>query len=399
MRERAVGLVLEHRSEYASQWEAIVSVAGKVGVSSETLRRWVRQAETDAGARSGTTSEDTERIRLLARENRELRRANEILKAASGFLREGARPSTATLVAFITGHKNRFGVEPICVVLTDAGMQIAPSTYYAACSRPPSARAVRDAELKREIKRVYEENYSVYGAEKVWWALNREGIVVGRCRVERLMRALGLVGAVRGKTVRTTVADPDGVRAPDLVKRQFTAGAPNRLWVADFTYVATWAGTVYTAFTIDVFSRRIVGWKTSMSKETSLVLDGIDMGLQQRDYHSKEGEHKLVHHSDAGSQYTSFRFTQHLLDTGIDASIGTVGDALDNALAESMIGLYKTELIKPHGPWHTLEEVDVATAAWVDWYNNRRLHGACGGRPPVEYETLYELGDLINLVA
>jgi putative transposase len=204
---------------------------------------------------------------------------------------------------------------------------------------------------------------------------------------------------VRGKKVRTTVPDPDGARAPDLVKRQFTAGAPNRLWVADFTYVSTWAGTVYTAFAIDVFSRRIVDWKTSMSKETDLVLDAIDMGLQQRDYHPTHGVGKLVHHSDAGSQYTSFRFTQHLIDSGIDASIGTVGDALDNALAESTIGLYKTELIKPRGPWHTISEVDVATAAWVDWYNNRRLHGACGGRPPVEYETLYELGDLISLVA
>jgi len=164
-------------------------------------------------------------------------------------------------------------------VLADVGVQIAPSTYYAACARPPSVRAVRDEELKKEIKRVYEENYSVYGAKKVWWAPGREGISVGRCRVERLMRVLGLVGAVRGKTVRTTVSDPDGVRAPDLVKRQFAAGAPNRLWVADFTYVATWAGTVYTAFVIDVFSRRIVGWKTSMSKETDLVLDAIDMGL------------------------------------------------------------------------------------------------------------------------
>ena len=284
-------------------------------------------------------------------------------------------------------------------MLTDVGIQIAPSTYYATVGRPPSARAVRDEYLKKEIVRVYEENYLVYGAKKVWWALNREGITVGRCRVERLMRALGLVGAVRGKTVRTTVPDPDGVRAPDLVKRQFTAGAPNRLWVADFTYVSTWAGTVYTAFAIDVFSRRIVGWATRMSKQTDLVLDAIDMGLRQRDYHPTHDVDKLVHHSDAGSQYTSFRFTQHLLDSGIDASIGTVGDALDNALAESTIGLYKTELIKPRGPWHTIEEVDVATAAWVDWYNNRRLHGACGGRPPVEYETLYELGDLISLVA
>jgi putative transposase len=287
---------------------------------------------------------------------------------------------------FITQHKKRFGVEPICTVLTDFGMRIAPSTYYAAITRLPSARAVRDEQLKKDITRVYEENYSVYGAEKVWWALNREGIAVGRCRVERLMRALGLVGAVRGKKVRTTVSDPDAARAPDLVKRQFATGAPNRLWVADFTYVATWAGTVYTAFTIDVFSRKIVGWKTSMSKETGLVLDAIEMGLQVRDYREQDGEGKLIHHSDAGSQYTSFRFTQRLIDSGVDASIGTVGDALDNALAESLIGLYKTELIKPRGPWHNIKEVEIATAAWVDWYNNRRLHGACGGRPPVEFE-------------
>jgi putative transposase len=202
---------------------------------------------------------------------------------------------------FITQHKKRFGVEPICTVLTDFGMRIAPSTYYAAITRLPSARAVRDEQLKKDITRVYEENYSVYGAEKVWWALNREGIAVGRCRVERLMRALGLVGAVRGKKVRTTVSDPDAARAPDLVKRQFATGAPNRLWVADFTYVATWAGTVYTAFTIDVFSRKIVGWKTSMSKETGLVLDAIEMGLQVRDYREQDGEGKLIHHSDAGS--------------------------------------------------------------------------------------------------
>ena len=194
-------------------------------------------------------------------------------------------------------------------------------------------------------------------------------------------------------------SDPAGARAADLVKRQFTAGAPNRLWVADFTYVATWAGTVYVAFAIDVFSRKIVGWRAAMSKETDLVLDAIDMGLRVRNYYPGLDGDKLVHHSDAGSQYTSFRFTQHLLDAGIDASIGTVGDALDNALAESTIGLYKTELIKPQGPWHNLSEVDVATAAWVDWYNNRRLHGACGYRPPTEFEALYELGDLTSLVA
>jgi putative transposase len=284
-------------------------------------------------------------------------------------------------------------------VLTEFGIKIAPSTYYAALARPKSARAVRDEELMEEIQRVYDDNYRVYGARKIWWQLRRDGIAVGRCRVERLMRRLGLAGAVRGKTVRTTVSDKDGVRAADLVKRQFTAGAPNRLWVADFTYVATWAGTVYVAFAIDVFSRKIVGWCASMSKETDLVLDAIERGLRHRDYRWREGQDKLIHHSDAGSQYTSFRFTQHLIDSGIDASIGTVGDALDNALAESTIGLYKTELIKPNGPWHNKNEVDVATGTWVDWYNNRRLHGACGGRPPVEFETLYENGDLISLVA
>ena len=284
-------------------------------------------------------------------------------------------------------------------MLTEFGYKIAPSTYYAALTRPKSAREIEDEQLMVEIKRVHEENYSVYGAKKVWCQLRREGIGCGRGRVERLMQRLGLQGVVRGKTVRTTVSDKDGVRAADLVKRQFVAGAPNRLWVADFTYVATWAGTVYVAFAIDVFSRKIVGCKTSMSKETSLVLDAINQGLRIRDYRAVDGVVRLIHHSDAGSQYTSFRFTQHLIDAGVDASIGTVGDALDNALAESTIGLYKTELIKPQGPWHTLNEVEVATAAWVEWYNNRRLHWACGGRPPTEFETLYELGDLTSLVA
>ena len=251
-------------------------------------------------------------------------------------------------------------------MLTEFGLQIAPSTYYAALTRPPSERAVRDEELKEMIDKIYRENYSVYGARKVWWQLRRDGVAVGRCRVERLMRRMGLAGAVRGKTVRTTVSDKDGVRAADLVKRQFAAGAPNRLWVADFTYVATWAGTVYVAFAIDVFSRKIVGWRASMSKETDLVLDAIDMGLRDRRYQPRPGVDKLVHHSDAGSQYTSFRFTQHLLDAGIDASIGTVGDALDNALAESTIGLYKTELIKPTGPWHNIGR-------------SRRRHRGMGG--------------------
>jgi putative transposase len=284
-------------------------------------------------------------------------------------------------------------------VLTEYGLKIAPSTYYAALMRPKSRREIDDEKLVTEIQRVYDENYRVYGARKIWRQLNREGVRVGRGRVERLMRRLGLAGAVRGKIVRTTIQDKDGVRAVDLVCRQFAAGAPNRLWVADFTYVATWGGTVYVAFAIDVFSRKIVGWRASMSKETELVLDAIDMGLRRRDYRPTSDDEKLIHHSDAGSQYTSFRFTQHLIDSDIDASIGTVGDAYDNALAESTIGLYKTELIKPQGPWHNKNEVEIATAAWVEWYNNRRLHEACGYRPPTEFETLYELGDLTSLVA
>jgi putative transposase len=282
-------------------------------------------------------------------------------------------------------------------VLTEFGIKIAPSTYYAARARPKSRREVRDEELMKEITRVYDENYQVYGADKIWTQLNREGVAVGRCRIERLMRRLGIAGAVRGRTVRTTIADQDGVRAADLVKRQFTAGAPNRLWVADFTYVATWAGTVYVAFAVDAFSRKIVGCACSTTKETDLVLDVLDQGLRHRDY--RPGDEKLVHHSDAGSQYTSFRFTQHLIDSGIDASIGTVGDAYDNALAETTIGLYKTELIKRRGPWHNLREVETATNAWVEWYNNQRLHSACGYRPPTEFETLYEIGDLTSLVA
>lgn len=284
-------------------------------------------------------------------------------------------------------------------MLTEFGLKIAPSTYYAALTRPKSERAKRDEELMEEILRVYKENYNVYGADKIWHELNRDGIDVGRGRVERLMRQLGIAGVLRGKTVRTTVSDPDGVRAKDLVKRRFVAGAPNRLWVADFTHVSTWAGTCYTSLCIDVFSRKIVGWKVSMSKEADLVLDTIEMGLKARDYRHVDGEDKLIHHSDAGSQYTSFRFAKHLFEAGIDASIGTVGDALDNALVESTIGLYKTELIKPHGPWHNKREVAIATAAWVEWYNNRRLHGACGYRPPAEFEALYELGDLIELAA
>jgi len=294
-------------------------------------------------------------------------------------------------VTFTGEHKDVFGVEPICRVLTQHGAPIAPSTYYAAKTRPPSARAVRDGQLRAEITRVWKENYEVYGADKVWLELNREGIATARCTVERLMRDLGLQGARRGRKVRTTVPGKDGHRAPDLLGRDFTAPAPNRRWVADFTYVAAWCGIVYVAFVVDIYSRAIVGWSAATHKRAKLVLDALQMALWRRDRDGKPAGPGLVHHSDAGSQgrFTSFAFTAHLIEAGIDASIGTVGDALDNALMESTIGLYKTELIKKAGPWKSLADVELATAGYVDWFNNRRLHTAIGGIPPAEHEAAY----------
>jgi putative transposase len=292
-------------------------------------------------------------------------------------------------VRFIDEHKDVFGVEPICRVLTQHDAPIAPSTYYAARARPASARAVRDARIKAEIIRVWKDNYEVYGADKVWLELNRQGITVARCTTERLMRELGLQGVRRGRTVRTTIPGKDGHRAGDLLKRDFTAPAPNRRWVADFTYVPTWAAMVYVAFVVDIYSRAIVGWAAATHKRAKLVLDALQMALWRRDRDGRPARPGLVHHSDAGSQYTSFAFTAHLIEAGIDASIGTIGDALDNALMESTIGLYKTELIKKAGPWKTLADVELATAEYVNWFNTRRLHTAIGGIPPAEYEAAY----------
>ena len=266
---------------------------------------------------------------------------------------------------------------------------MAASTYYAAKTRPPSPRTLRDAELTGQIRRIHEANYGVYGARKVWHQLRREGIDVARCTVERLMRQAGLAGATRGRRVRTTVPGKDGRRAGDLVNRDFHPAGPDRLWVADFTYVPTWAGTVYVAFCLDAFSRRILGWKASTSKQTSLVLDVVDQALWQRGYHPNQQVTGLIHHSDAGSQYTSIAFTERLAQAGIAPSIGTVADAYDNALAESTIGLFKTELIHRHRPWKTFTEVEFATAEWLDWYNHRRLHGALDHTSPAEYETAY----------
>jgi putative transposase len=279
---------------------------------------------------------------------------------------------------YIDEHRNRFGVEPICTML-----QVAPSTYYAAKRRPPSARALGDAALKPELSRVHEDNFGVYGARKLWRQLLREGIRVGRDRVARLMRELGIAGVVRGKPKRTTI--PAGLvdRPSDLVERRFQAVAPNRLWVADLTYVRTWSGFCYVAFIIDAYSRRIVGWRVSTSLRTDLALDALEMAIWARRDQDLDG---LVHHSDRGVQYLAVRYTERLAEAGAVTSVGSKGDSYDNALAETVNGPYKAELIWRQGPWRTAEEVELATLAWVDWWNHRRLHGACGDVPPVEFE-------------
>lgn len=290
------------------------------------------------------------------------------------------------IVAFVDEYKEKFGVEPICEQLTELGCKFAPSTYYEARGRKPSKRAVRDESLKEVITSEYTKNYSVYGPRKMWMHLRRKDHPVARCTVERLMRILALQGARRGKVKRTTIGDPRAVRAQDLVKRDFAPLAPNRLWVADFTYVWTTAGWVYVAFVIDAYARRILGWKVSSSMTTGLVLDAINQAIFTRRREGVKDLSGLVHHNDAGSQYTSVRFTDRLTEAGIKPSIGTVGDAHDNSLAESINGLYKTELINPGKPWRDAVHVETETAAYLRWYNYDRLYEYCGDIPPVELE-------------
>ena len=284
-------------------------------------------------------------------------------------------------MSFISAHRERWGIEPICNTL-----QIAPSTFYAALSRPPSARQVNDERLKIEIARVHRDNFGVYGIEKVWRQLKRDGTQVGRDRVARLMDDLELSGVVRGKKTRTTIPAELSPRPADLVERNFTAPAPNRLWVADLTYVSTRCGFGYVAFVIDVFSRFIVGWRVSNSLHAELALDALEMAIWRRQRQDLSG---LIHHSDRGSQYLSIRYTERLADAGAVRSVGSRGDSYDNALAEAVNGLYKAEVIRKRGPWRSLEQVELATAEWVDWWNHRRLHGAIRDMPPAEFEALY----------
>jgi putative transposase len=297
------------------------------------------------------------------------------------------------VIAFIDAHRDRFGVEPICRVLREHDCGIAPNTYWVAKKRPPSARSVRDAELVVEIHRVFEENLFVYGADKVWTQLNREEIGVARCTVERLMRAEGLSGARRGKAFTVTTRTDDAlVRPADLVERDFKAPAPNRLWVADLTYVKTYAGWVYVAFIIDVYSRMVVGWQASRSLRSDLAIDALEMAMWNRQRAGADLS-DLVHHSDRGVQYLSVRYSERLADNDIVASVGSKGDSYDNALAESFNGLYKWELIYPQGPWRGLDDVEFATMTYVDWFNHRRLHGQntsdSSYTTPAEAEAIY----------
>ena len=290
------------------------------------------------------------------------------------------------MVSFIDEHRDTHGVEPICTQLP-----IAPSTYYeqkarqAAPSRLP-ARAQRDNRLRPEIRRVWDENFQVYGVRKVWRQLGREGLEVPRCTVERLMRQMGLQGAVRGRKFKTTVPDESAARPLDLVDRDFNATAPNQLWVADLTYVTTWRGFAYVAFVIDAFARMIVGWRVATTLRTDLALDALEQAIYDRPELDME---RLVHHSDRGVQYLSIRYTERLAEAGIEPSVGSKGDSYDNALAESIIGLFKTEIIRRQGPWRTVEDVEFATLEWVDWWNNRRLFEPIGNVPPAEFETAY----------
>ncbi|EET0019193.1 IS3 family transposase [Escherichia coli] len=383
VRQRAVRMVLESQGEYDSQWAAICSIAPKIGCTPETLRVWVRLHERDTGGGDGgLTTAERQRLKELERENRELRRSNDILRQASAYFAKAEFDRLwKKLMPLLDKLREQYGVGPVC-----SELHIAPSTYYH-CQQQRhhpdkrSARAQRDDWLKREIQRVYDENHQVYGVRKVWRQLLREGIRVARCTVARLMAVMGLAGVLRGKKVRTTVSRKT-VATGDRVNRQFVAERPDQLWVADFTYVSTWQGFVYVAFIIDVFAGYIVGWRVSSSMETTFVLDALEQALWAR---RPSG---TIHHSDKGSQYVSLAYTERLKEAKLLASTGSTGDSYDNAMAESINGLYKAEVIHRKS-WKNRAEVELATLTWVDWYNNRRLLGRLGHTPPAEAEKAY----------
>ncbi|WP_373288794.1 IS3 family transposase [Croceicoccus mobilis] len=386
-RDRAVRMVDEHRGDYPSEWAALSSIAGKVGCTTETLRRWCREEASRRAGPAAQAASDRDRVKALEREVKELRRANEILRKASAYFGSGgARPPRQMVMSFIDTHREELGIEPICRELA-----IAPSSYHEHAARlaDPTrrpARARRDDEIKEEIRRVHDNNFGLYGSRKVWHQLRREGIAVAKCTVERLMRTMSLAGVRRGKTTVTTVSNPKAPCPLDKVNREFRVSRPNALWVVDFTYVHTWAGFVYVAFVIDAYARRIVGWKVSTSATAGFVLDALEQAIHARRPGPDDG---LIHHSDRGVQYLAMNYTQRLAEANLVPSVGSVGDSYDNALAETINGLYKAEVIWRQRSWPSVSAVEMATLRWVDWFNNQRLFGPIGHIPPAEAEANY----------
>ncbi|WP_156440738.1 MULTISPECIES: IS3 family transposase [unclassified Blastomonas] len=387
VRERAVRMVDEHRADYGSEWAAMTSIAGKIGCTAETLRRWCREEASRRAGPAAQTASDKDRLKLLEREVKELRRANEILRKASAyFCAGGARPPRQMVMSFIDSHREELGIEPICRELA-----IAPSSYHEHAARladpaKRSARARRDDEIKQQIKRVHDDSSGLYGTRKVWHQMRREGATVAKCTIERLMRAMGLAGVRRGKTCVTTVSNPKAPCPLDKVNREFRVSRPNALWVVDFTYVHSWAGFVYVAFVIDAYARRIVGWKVSTAPTASFVLDALEQAIHARQPSPEDG---LIHHSDRGVQYLAMNYTQRLAEAKLVPSVGSVGDSYDNALAETINGLYKAEVIWRQRSWPSASAVEMATLNWVEWFNNHRLFGPIGYIPPAEAEANY----------
>ncbi|MFF3632465.1 IS3 family transposase [Streptomyces sp. NPDC002164] len=376
LRERAI-------REVRTTGRPIAHVAKDLGIHKEALRGWVRQAEADRGERDDRlTTAELDELKQLRKEVAELRRANEILKAASVFFCPGDRPSPDAAEQVIDHLRERgLGVDPVCRVL-----ELSPSTYFARKKRPKSARRLRDEQLMPLIEEVHAESGGAYGARRITRALRRKGHGVARCTVERLMAELGLEGVIRGRRRRTTIPEPSAPRPPDLVDRDFTASRPDQLWVADMTYVRTWSGWAYVAFVLDVYSRMIVGWQVANHMRTELPLDPLEMALWWRRIKKDSG---LIHHSDRGSQYVSIRYTDRLADIGASASVGSVADSYDNAMAEALNGTFKAELIEMQGPWKVVDQVERAIFQWITWYNEERLHSALGYVPPAEYEEAF----------
>ncbi|WQB71026.1 IS3 family transposase [Microbacterium invictum] len=387
MRERALRMLAETRPSHRTMMSAVRHVAGLLGMSPETLRLWQRRYEVDAGVKPGLTTDAAAEIKRLQKENAELRKANEILKAASVFFREGARPPLTEMIRFIDEYRDRFGVELICQVLRPAVQGFLTSRgYRAAVGRAPSARQLKDELLVPEVARLHAENYRVYGRRKMHALMRRQGWEIGRDQTERLMRLAGVRGVRKSKRVFTTRPDKTTALPSDLVNRRFTAQAPRRLWVCDVTYVATWSGFAYVAFVTDVYSRRIVGWNVAATLRSEILpMQALDMAA----WNVGGRLDGLIHHADHGSNYTAMIYTERIVELGAVPSTGTVGDSFDNAMAEAVNNLYKTELIRQGGPWRTVEQVELATLEWVWWWNNSRLHGELDMRTPVEVEKAY----------